>query len=127
MVDLQKSSRKENSKAELAGKIYVKIHNTPEGSIIAMCDGELIGSRHSEGKMELDLESYANFYIGDLVGPEEAGTLIHEIDFYTANIVGEISVGIFIGKKMAEASEIRRVGKVPCLHLFKMDFRSASL
>jgi hypothetical protein len=127
MAGLQTSSSKEDSKAELAGRIYVRIHDTPEGNIIAMCDGELIGSRHSEGKMELDLKSYANFYIGDLMGPEEAGTLIHELDFYTANIVGEISVGIFIEKKMAEASEIRRIGRVPCLHLFKMDFRSASL
>jgi hypothetical protein len=127
MAGLQADNSKEDGKAELAGRIYVKIHDTPEGSIIAMCDVELIGSKHSEGKSELDLESYAGFYIGDLMKPEDAGALVGEIDFYTANIVGEASVGIFIERKMAEASDIRKIGRVPCLHLFKMDFRSASL
>lgn len=103
-----------------AGGVYLKIHDTPEGSIIAMCDSELIGSKHSEGKMELDLETYAGFYKGDLLGPGEVESMLYPSDFYTVNAVGEISVGILIEMKMADASDIKKIGKVPCLNLFRM-------
>ena len=120
---MDENNSREDGKKATAGSVYLKIHDTPEGSIVAMCDRELIGSRHSEGKMELDLETYAEFYKGDLLSPGEAESLLYPSDFYTANAVGKISVGILVGMKMAETSDIKKIGKVPCLYLFRMSPR----
>ncbi len=100
--------------------IYIKVHPTPEGEIIAMCDSELLGRKYSEGKVELDLSAYSNFYRGELVGEEEAGSAIALDGFYTANIVGERSVRIFIRKGIASESDVKRVEGIPYMHLFKM-------
>lgn len=100
--------------------IYLKVHITPEGEIIAMCDSELLGKAYAEGKTELNLSRYAEFYKGDLVTEEEAGSTHAINEFYTANIVGTRSVGIFIEKGIAAKEDLKRVGGVPYLHLFRI-------
>lgn len=100
--------------------IYIKVHITPEGEIIAMCDSELLGRVYREGKTELDLTAYENFYKGDLVKEEVAEATPAINDFYTANIVGARSVGIFLKKGIAHESDIKTVSGVPFVHLFRI-------
>jgi uncharacterized protein len=101
--------------------IYFKIHNTPEGDIIAMCDSELLGRVFKEGKLELDLEKYSDFYKGDLLEDDEAPEYIKKgMPFYTANIVGKRSVDIFLKKGLLSRKEIRKVMSVPYVHLYTM-------
>ncbi len=99
--------------------IYFKAHETDKGMIIAMCDEELLGRAFSEGKRELDLKKYAEFYNGELVTEQEAKARIKD-DLYTANIVGKRSVEIFIEKGLAQKSDVITVQKVPFIQVFKM-------
>jgi uncharacterized protein len=99
--------------------IYLKIHITPEGEIIAMCDSELLGKKFKEGKLELDLSTYSEFYKGDLVEDDEASDYIkNSRSFYTANIVGEKSVAIFLRKGLVSRKEVRKVKEVPYVHIY---------
>lgn len=99
--------------------IYFKVHNTPEGDIIAMCDSELLGKIFKQGKLELDLETYSDFYKGDLVEDDEASEYVKKgMPFYTANIVGTRSVGIFMKKGLLSRKDIRKVKSVPYVHLY---------
>lgn len=100
--------------------IYLKLHLTPEGEIIAMCDEELLGKVYKEGKTELDLSTYSGFYKGDLVTEAKAGS-IHEIsNFYTANIVGKRAVGIFLKKGIAAEADVKTVKGIPYIHVFRL-------
>ena len=74
--------------------IYFKGHETDKGTIIAMCDEELLGRVLKEGKRELDLEKYSGFYNEELITEQEAKSRIKD-DLYTANVVGKRSVQIF--------------------------------
>ncbi|HUB92836.1 MAG TPA: DUF424 family protein [Candidatus Saccharimonadales bacterium] len=100
--------------------IYIKVHTTPEGEIIAMCDSELLGKVYKEARLELDLLQYASFYKGDLIEEKAAESTPAINDFYTANIVGKRSVGIFVKKGIASESEIKTIKGVPYIHLYKL-------
>ncbi len=99
--------------------IYIKVHPTEEGEIIAMCDSELLGKVYTEGKQELDLSTYSGFYKGELVSEEAAAATPALGIFYTANIVGKRSVEILIKKGLAKKSDLKKVRGVPYLHLFR--------
>lgn len=100
--------------------IYIKLHETDKGAIVAMCDKELLGKELKEGKKELDLKKYAGFYKGDLVERGDAGRMFDKDSIYTANIVGEESVGICVEKGLASEGDIARIRGVPYLHIYKM-------
>ena len=100
--------------------IYIKLHETDKGAIVAMCDKELLGKVFSEGKREIDLDRYADFYKGDLVGAEAAEKMVSKESIYTANIVGKESVRICIDKGLASEGDVAVIAGVPCLHIYKM-------
>jgi hypothetical protein len=99
--------------------IYFKGHETDKGTIIAMCDEELLGRVLKEGKRELDLEKYSGFYNEELITEQEAKSRIKD-DLYTANVVGKRSVQIFIEKGLAQKSDVMTIQKVPFIQIFKM-------
>lgn len=100
--------------------IYLKVHNTPEGDIVAMCDRELIGKVYKEAKFELDLEKYSDFYKGSLMDDKDAETVPELSSFYTANIVGKRSVGIFLKKGIVSEGDVKKVKNVPYVHVYRV-------
>ncbi|MGB9732409.1 MAG: DUF424 family protein [Candidatus Micrarchaeia archaeon] len=100
--------------------IYFKRYPTEHGYIIAMCDEELIGKVIKEGKIEIDLEKYANFYKGELLKEEEIEISPDEI--YSANIIGERSAKIIVKKGLAKEEEIKKVAGIPFVQIFKIDY-----
>ena len=99
--------------------IYVKIHDTPQGEMVAMCDSELLGKAYSEANAEIDLRKYSDFYKGELVEEKAAEPVAEKKDFYTANIVGERSVGLFIKSGVASKSDVKKVSGIPYLHIYR--------
>ena len=99
--------------------IYLNRFDTAKGVMLAMCDEELMGSLLREGKLEINLRDYGGFYRGDLVTEEEA---LKRIDgrVYSANVVGDRSVGLLIKKGIVKESEVRRVQGVMFVHLFRV-------
>lgn len=96
--------------------IYVKIHDTEEGNIIAMCDSALIGNVYEEGDMVLDLKDYSDFYVGDLADPKDIE--LPENKFNSANIVGEESIEVAIRHKLIEKENVNRIMRVPYAHTY---------
>ncbi len=100
--------------------IYIRLHETEKGAVVAMCDEELIGKRLKEGKRELDLASYGEFYRGELVDKKTAAKMISKEAVYTANVVGEESLSVCIEKGLASRSDAATISGVPYLHIYKM-------
>jgi len=97
--------------------MYLKIHSTPNGDVVAICDAVLIGKILSQGKMRIDLEKYSGFYIGEKVEPESAIAALRAAP--NANIVGEKSLA---AAKTAglEVSGAIKIGGIPHLQLYRI-------
>ena len=100
--------------------IYIKLHQTDKGVIIAMCDEKLIGKVLKDKYLEMDIKKYSDFYKGDLVKPEDAEGIIKDSSFYSANIVGDESVKTFENAKGIGAGSIRKIGNVSFLQVFNL-------
>ncbi len=103
-------------------KIYLKAHKTEHGDMIAMCDEKMLGRVYSDKKTgtTLDLDKYRDFYEGALVYPKDAVDTLLGADIYTCNIVGEDSVGAAIKAGLATDSDIKAIGGVPSLQVYKI-------
>ncbi len=101
--------------------IYVKKHSTPQGLLLAMCDEELIGKVFESGKLQLDLEKYAEFYKGELMAEQLAREAAVNEEIYSANVVGERAVAVMMSKGYVRKSDVKKVGGVPFVQIFKMD------
>jgi hypothetical protein len=101
--------------------IFLKKHAADQGVILAMCDEELIGKVLKEGKLFLDLDKYADFYRGELTSEQKAQGMVDGEEIYSANVVGERSVAIMISKGIVGNGEVKRIGKVPFVQVFKVD------
>ncbi|MDE1824764.1 MAG: DUF424 family protein [Candidatus Micrarchaeota archaeon] len=100
--------------------MYLKVHKTEKGDMIALCDEEILGKILREGKKELDLKTYSDFYRGDLCTNEQADKLLSFDTLYSANIVGEESVNIVIKKGLVGKSQVMKIAKVPYVHVYTM-------
>ncbi len=98
--------------------IYFKSYLTEQGSVVAMCDEELIGRVLRSGKLVLDLDRYASFYKGELLSEEEAAGRLSGERIYSANIVGERSVGIVVKSGLVGADDVKAVEGVPFVQLY---------
>ena len=102
--------------------IYIRIHDSDNGSVIAMCDKSLIDKVLEQGEMVMDIRSYASFYNEKLVGKEEAKRMISDADgLYSANIVGKEAVEVALEMKMIEEGNILEIQKVPYAHAYRVD------
>ncbi len=103
--------------------IYFKKHRSDNGDIIAMCDKEIIGKVYKDKKTGrvIDLDKYAGFYKGELVEPSKAVEMLKDVYLYTGNIVGNESVSVVIKAGLAEGSEVIKIGKIPSIHIYRID------
>ncbi len=100
--------------------IYLKIHSTDNGNMLAMCDSGLIDRVVSEGDVEINLRDYSDFYKGQLVSREGALGLVKKEDIMSANIVGKEAVKVALEKGVIEKSHVRKVSKVPYANAFRV-------
>lgn len=73
--------------------MYLRVHSSPNGEVVALCDAELIGRKLAKGKLVLDLGRYADFYKGEKVSAAEA----------TEALRGAQNINL-VGKKSLEAA-----------------------
>ena len=67
--------------------MYLKIHPTPQGSMVAVCDSELIGKVLSDRKRHLDLAAYSSFYQGKKANAAQVASALRKAQ--NANLVGK--------------------------------------
>jgi hypothetical protein len=100
--------------------IYLKLHATENGNMLAMCDSSLIDKVLSEGDVEINLRDYSEFYKGQLISEEGALGLVKREDIMSANIVGEEAVKVCLKKKIVDKANVKKVGKVPYASAFRV-------
>lgn len=99
--------------------MYLKIHETKDGNIVAACDKELIGTI-IEGKngVCIDLDKYRNFYIGEIVGEEEIIKALK--NFSSANLIGEKVVAIAVKEGLIRKNAIRYINTIPYIQIYQI-------
>lgn len=70
--------------------MYLKIHSSPEGEIVALCDESALGKVLVQGKIRLDLKMHSSFYKGENVSRAEAIEALKGA--HNANLVGAESL-----------------------------------
>lgn len=102
--------------------IYVKIHNSENGDIIAMCDSSLIDKIISDGELEINIRDYSDFYRGSLVDRKKALGMINPKRMNSANIIGKESVEVAVEGNIILEESIRLTGKIPYAHAFRIKY-----
>ncbi|MCL4379289.1 MAG: DUF424 family protein [Candidatus Marsarchaeota archaeon] len=100
--------------------IYVKVHNTENGKIIAMCDESLIGKVLEDGKLVMDLKAYSDFYNGSLITPSQFPDMPAD-EIVSANVVGEESVDVAIKHRIIGKGHVKMINGVPYAHAYAVD------
>ncbi|PIT84114.1 DUF424 domain-containing protein [Candidatus Micrarchaeota archaeon CG10_big_fil_rev_8_21_14_0_10_45_29] len=98
------------------GKIYFKVHETREGSILAAADESALNKKYEGDGRVLDLQKYASFYKGEIADKEKI--LLAFEGCQSANLAGESSVAMAIEKGLASKQDIMDIGGCPHLQLF---------
>lgn len=98
--------------------MYLKIHQTQRGSIIAVCDEDLIGKVLRNKDVCMDLDKYRSFYIGDRADEREVKKALDS--FSSANIVGKESVGIAIAIGLVDKECVMYIKKTPYIQIYKL-------
>lgn len=87
--------------------IYIKMHETESGTILAMCDKDLIGSVIEEGDVYINVRDYSEFYAGRLVDPRDAHSMIDRTEIHSASVIGKESVAVAVEKGIVERANVR--------------------
>jgi hypothetical protein len=98
--------------------MYLKIHDTRQGKIVAACDRELLGSVLDDGRAYLDLKAYRSFYEGELVSADELGRSLS--GFSSANLVGKRAVAAALAAGLARQSDVMYINKTPHIQLYRL-------
>ncbi len=102
--------------------IYIKIHDTENGDIIAMCDSHLIDKVLKEGDLEINVKDYSDFYKGELVDVEKAVGMLNPEKLYSANIIGKESVDAAIKGAIIHKDGVMKVSGIPYANAFRIKY-----
>ena len=98
--------------------MYMKIHKSAKGTILALCDEELIGKVLEDKNRYIDLDKYRSFYIGESVTKDQVKNSV--TSFSSANIVGKKSVDLMIELELVHPDEVVYIKKVPFVQIYKI-------
>jgi len=98
--------------------MYLKIHETRNGRIVAACDSELLGRILDDGKAYLDLKAHREFYEGKQAKEDDLKEALAR--FTSANLVGKKAVSVALEMDLADEESIIYINKVPHIQLYKI-------
>nr|WP_321170914.1 DUF424 domain-containing protein [Halobaculum sp. DT55] len=82
---------------------------TPEGTLVAVCDVAVLGESFENGPVSLDVSE--EFYGGDDAEPADAEAVVEGLyDADTANLVGEDCVGVAVDEGIIDEERVLDVG-----------------
>ncbi len=102
--------------------MFIKLHDTENGKILALCDEKLINEVLTDDKgIELNIKDYRNFYAGKLIDASyNLAELISLDELLSANIIGHESVAYAIKNSIIQKGHVKLINKVPYAHAYKM-------
>ncbi len=100
-----------------------KVHDTPMGKILAICDHELLGRRLTgrlgDVDVSLDLIAYREFYdSGVVLDEDEITELLSKNKMYVINAVGERIVNLLIDIGITRQEDVKLIGDVPHIQVY---------
>jgi hypothetical protein len=107
-----------NPSASEKKSMYLKIHQTPKGKIVAACDQEILGTVLDDGRIYLDLKTHRGFYSGSLVDDKELREALG--NFVSANLVGKRAVAVAIEMNIADKEDVMYINKTPHIQLYRI-------
>lgn len=82
---------------------------TPEGTLVAVCDAGVLGETFEDGAVSLEVTE--SFYGGDEAEPADADAVVEGLyDADTANLVGEDCVDVAVDAGVIDADRVLEVG-----------------
>ncbi|MCA1819889.1 MAG: DUF424 family protein [Halobacteriales archaeon] len=105
--------------ADATAMFAVKNYQQGIQRLLAACDEELLGTKHSEGKFRLDVAP--GFYDGFRVEEAELGAFLGSCT--VANLVGRRTVDVAIRLGFVDPANILTVGGVPHAQVLVMDLQ----
>ncbi len=96
--------------------MYIKIYDTEESVLVAVCDRGLIGNTYRDSGLKLEVTE--EFYKGELVDAALVQTALLEAT--TANIVGEQSVAAAISCGAIDPECVIVISGVPHAQMFRV-------
>ena len=90
-------------------EFYLKIHDSPMGDVVAVCDVDLMGKSFREGKLHIEVNE--DFYLGQRVGIDAAINAIGNC--FTANLVGKKIVTAAIDAGIIDEEMVLYIEGVP--------------
>ena len=96
--------------------MYIKIYETEESVLVAVCDRDLIGNTYRDPGLKLEVTE--EFYKGELVDAARVQAVLLEAT--TANIVGEQSIAAAISCGAIDQECVIVIGGVPHAQMFRV-------
>lgn len=90
-------------------KFIVSIKNSTAGILIVVTDGDLLGKKFEQGKLQLDLTK--KFYQGEEKNENEVKDILKKADYL--HLTGEVSVAIGIELNLIESRKIVWIAGIP--------------
>lgn len=91
------------------GECLLKRTETPEGTLVAVCDADVLGESFENGPVSLEVTE--EFYGGDDAVRADADAVVEGLyDADTANLVGETCVGVAVDAGLIDEERVLDVG-----------------
>lgn len=98
--------------------MYLKIHNTPQGKVVAACDDELIGRVLEGGGAYIDLDRYRGFYVGTKASKGDLKEALAR--FSSANLVGKEAVDVAVSMGLIDKKDVMYINKIPYIQIYSL-------
>jgi uncharacterized protein len=98
--------------------MYLRIHESAGGRVVAVCDADLLGTVIEEGSACMDLERHRSFYEGKKAGAKEVGEALRSFD--SANIVGKEAVGVALKMGITGKNDVMYIKRTPYIQIYRL-------
>ncbi len=98
--------------------MYLRIHQSSGGRIVAVCDEDLLGKVLEDKGVRMDLEAYREFYAGSKAGAGDVKDALKS--FSSANIVGKESVGVAVSMGLAGKGDVMYIKRTPYIQIYRL-------
>lgn len=93
----------------MVDKIWVKHHDSVDGSVLAACDADVLGHELVDGKVHFEVKE--RFYKGELVTEKELAAAMQAAT--NMNLVGKNCIKVAVKEGLLNAKDVKLIQDVP--------------
>ncbi len=100
--------------------IYIKLHNSEDGVLLAMCDEELINKVIEDSDVYINVRDYSDFYKGSLVNGNEVKRLLPR-KLHSADIIGNESIKTAVENSIIKKDNVKNANGIRYAHAYRIE------